>query len=174
MKGTPWFERTFPAVEDNGRLPGILERLEGTPHRLRALLAGFDRSSKVETGWSLAQELGHLNDLEPLWLQRAGDIVEGKGDLTEADLSNRKTHESDHEQWPLSEHINRFERNRQTFVSRLRAASADDLARASKHPRLGTPMRLIDLAFFVAEHDDHHMAKLRQLKGHRGTHSPEL
>jgi hypothetical protein len=33
---------------------------------------------------------------------------------------------------------------------------------------------LIELAFFVAEHDDHHMAKLRQLKGHRGTHSPEL
>jgi hypothetical protein len=59
------------------------------------------------------------------------------------------------------------------FVSRLREASADDLARASKHP-LGTPMRLIDLAFFVAEHDDHHMAKLRELKGQRGTHLPEL
>jgi hypothetical protein len=35
----------------------------------------------------------------------------------------------------------RFERSRTAFVSRLRAASADDLARASKHPRLGTPMR---------------------------------
>jgi len=174
MKRTPWFERTFPAVEDNGLLPGILERLEGTPRRLRALLAGVDRSSEVGTGWSLAQELGHLNDLQPLWLQRAGDIVEGKADLTAANLSNRTTHESDHDQRPLSEHINRFERNRTAFVSRLRAASADDLARASKHPRLGTSMRLIDLAFFVAEHDDHHMAKLRELKGQRGTHSPEL
>jgi len=28
--------------------------------------------------------------------------------------------------------------------------------------------------FFVAEHDDHHIAKLRELKGQRGTHSPEL
>jgi hypothetical protein len=65
-----------------------------------------------------------------------------------------------------------FER---TFLAvRLREASADDLARASKHPRLSTPMRLIDLAFFVAEQDDHHMAKLRELKAHRGTHSPEL
>jgi hypothetical protein len=35
-------------------------------------------------------------------------------------------------------------------------------------------MRLIDLAFFVAEHDDHHMAKLRELKGHSGTHPPKL
>jgi uncharacterized damage-inducible protein DinB len=171
MKRTPWFDRTFLAVEDNGLLPGILERLEGTPHRLRALLAGVNRSSEVETGWSLAQELGHLNDLEPLWLRRAGDIVEGKADLTVADLSNRKTHESDHDRWPLAEHINRFERNRMAFIFRLRGASAEDLARASKHPRLGTPMRLIDLAFFVAEHDDHHMAKLRELKGHSGTHS---
>lgn len=174
MTRTPWFERTFPAVEDNGLLPGILERLEGTSHRLRALLAGVERPSKVETGWSLAQELGHLDDLEPLWLQRAGDIVEGKSDLTAADLSNRKTHESNHDQWPLSEHINRFERSRMALVSRLRDATADELARASTHPRLRTPMRLIDLALFVAEHDDHHMARLRELKAHRGTHSPEL
>jgi uncharacterized damage-inducible protein DinB len=116
-----------------GVLPGILERLEGTPHRLRALLAGVDRSSKVDTAWSLAQELGHLNDLEPLWLQRADDTVVGKADLTAADLSNRKTHESDHDQWPLSEHISRFERNRMAFVARLTEASADDFARASKH-----------------------------------------
>jgi len=167
MKRTPWFERTFPAVEDNGRLPGILERLEGTPHRLRALLAGVDRSSEVQTGWSLAKEVGHLNDLEPLWLQRAGDIAEGKSDLTAADLSNRKTHQADHDQWPLSEHINRFERNRMALVSRLRAASADDLARASTHPRLRTPMRLVDLAWFVAEHDDHHLAQMRELTADR-------
>jgi uncharacterized damage-inducible protein DinB len=174
MKRTPWFERTFPAVDDNGRLPGILERLEGTPHRLRALLAGVDRSGRVDTGWSLAQELGHLNDLEPLWLQRCCDIIEGKADLTAADLSNRKTHESDHDRRPLSDHIDRFERNRMAFVSKLREASDSDLARAAKHPRLGTPMRLIDLALFVAEHDDHHLARLRELKAYRGTHSPGL
>lgn len=163
MKQTPWFDRTFPPVEDNGLLPGILERLEGTPHRLRGLLAGVERSTPVHTDWSLAQEVGHLDDLEPLWLQRAGDIVEGRADLTAADLSNRKTHEADHDEWPLAEHINRFERSRMAFVARLRAASTDDLTRASKHPRLGTPMRLVDLAFFVAEHDDHHLAAMREL-----------
>lgn len=172
MTRTPWFERKFPVVEDNGLLPGILERLEGTPHRLRALLAGVERSSKAKTGWSLVQELGHLDDLEPLWLQRVDDIVEGKADLTAADLSNRKTHEADHEQWTVTAHIDRFERNRMALVARLRGASADDLERAARHPRLGTPMRLIDLAFFVAEHDDHHMAKLRELKAHDGTNSP--
>ena len=30
-------------------------------------------------------------------------------------------------------------------------------------PRLRTPMRLIDLGFFVAEHDDHHLARITEL-----------
>jgi uncharacterized damage-inducible protein DinB len=133
MKRTPWFERTFLAVEGGGRSTGNPGAAGGHAASTRALLAGVDRSSKVDTAWSLAQELGHLNDLEPLWLQRADDIVVGKADLTAADLSNRKTHESDHDQWPLSEHVNRFERNRMAFVARLTEASADDFARASKH-----------------------------------------
>jgi hypothetical protein len=44
MRRTPWFERRFAAIDDNGLLPGILERLEGTTARLRSLLAGFDRA----------------------------------------------------------------------------------------------------------------------------------
>jgi len=31
------------------------------------------------------------------------------------------------------------------------------------HPRLQTPMRLIDHLFFIAEHDDHHLAKIGML-----------
>jgi hypothetical protein len=44
----------------------------------------------------------------------------------------------------------------------------------ARHPRLGTPMRLIDLAYFVAEHDDHHLARLRELTTIHATHSREL
>jgi hypothetical protein len=62
MKRTPWFERRFPALEDNGLLPGLLERLEGTPHRLRALLLGVEIPSEVAAGWSPAQELGPISN----------------------------------------------------------------------------------------------------------------
>jgi hypothetical protein len=40
------------------------------------------------------------------------------------------------------------------------------IERAAKHPRLGKPMRLIDLVLFVAEHDEHHLARITQLKRH--------
>jgi uncharacterized damage-inducible protein DinB len=162
MKRTAWFERKFPTILDNGLLLGILERLDGTPVRLRAMVAGATPLDAPH-GWSAAKELGHLTDLEPLWRKRAQDILTGSAELTVADLTNRATHDADHDRWPLSQLVDRFEAQRRALVATLRAAEESDLERAARHPRLGTPMRLVDLAFFVAEHDDHHMARLRTL-----------
>jgi hypothetical protein len=174
MRRTPWFDRHFPPIEDNGLLPGILERLDGTAPRLRSLLMGVERASPVGSGWSIHQEVGHLIDLEPLWLQRVHDIIHRQPVLTVADLSNRATHEGDHDQWPVAQLVDRFERARRLYVSALRRANDGDLQHSARHPRLGTAMRLIDLAYFVAEHDDHHLARLRELTTACGTHSREL
>jgi uncharacterized damage-inducible protein DinB len=174
MRRTRWFDRRFPPIEDNGLLPGILERLEGTACRLRSLLSGVERASRVDAGWTIAQEVGHLIDLEPLWLTRAHDIIHGQADLTVADLTNRATHEGDHDQWPVPQLVERFERARCAFLAVLRGANDSDLERSARHPRLGTPMRLIDLAYFVAEHDDHHLARLRALTATDAPHSREL
>jgi hypothetical protein len=70
--------------------------------------------------------------------------------------------------------LERFERPRRALVSTPRGANDGDLERSAQHPRLGTPMRLIDLAYFVAEHDNHHLARLRELTTTHGTHSREL
>jgi uncharacterized damage-inducible protein DinB len=163
MRRTAWFDRRFPRVEDNGLLPGILERLEGTAVRLRSLLAAVERASSVNEGWSVAQEVGHLVDLEPLWLRRAHDIMRDEPVLTVADLSNRATNEGDHDRWPVAQLLERFEDARRAFVRTMREANADDLERSAQHPRLGTSMRLVDLAYCVAEHDDHHLARVREL-----------
>jgi uncharacterized damage-inducible protein DinB len=162
MDRTKWFDRQFPSIADNGLLPGILERLAGTPARLRAMIGGMS-STPAESGWSAAKELGHLSDLEPLWLARVHDLLQGKADLTPADLTNRATTDSDHDQQSLATLVDRFASARSSLVDALRNASDADLERSARHPRLGTPMRLIDLAYFVAEHDDHHLARLREL-----------
>ncbi len=31
------------------------------------------------------------------------------------------------------------------------------------HPRLKQPMSMVDLFFFIAEHDDHHLARIREV-----------
>ena len=33
----------------------------------------------------------------------------------------------------------------------------------ARHPRLKKEMRVLDLAFFIAEHDDHHLARISEL-----------
>lgn len=174
MRRTPWFERRFPPILDNGLLPVIMERLDGTAPRLRALLPALERARPAESGWSAAQQIGHLLDLEPLWLKRIHDLTRGEAVLSAADLTNRATHEGDHNQWPLPQLVERWESVRRELISALRAVTDADLERSAKHPRLGTPMRLIDHAFFVAEHDDHHLARLRELTLASGTHPQQL
>lgn len=73
MKRTKWFEREFAPIKDKGLLPGIVERLEGTPARItektKRLQAHISKRSDNEK-WSIKKEIGHLIDLEPLWLGR--------------------------------------------------------------------------------------------------------
>ena len=114
--------------------------------------------------WSIKKEIGHLIDLEPLWLERARQIMRGEADLLKADLTNRKTHDTDHDRHEASDLIARFETEREKLVDLLRSAGDADLVKAAVHPRLGTPMKLVDLAYFVAEHDDHHLAQISFLK----------
>ena len=144
-------------------MPTILERLAGTPARLREMLANTEASARTDSGWSIAKEVGHLGDLEPLWLQRVRDLGEGRSDLTAADLQNRATHEADHDSLTLTRLVDRFETARRALVEAMRRLSDADLERSARHPRLGTPMRMVDHAYFVAEHDDHHRARVREL-----------
>jgi hypothetical protein len=49
------------------------------------------------------------------------------------------------------------------LVDRVGELQPDFFGRTLLHPRLKQPMRLVDHLFFVAEHDDHHLAKIWEL-----------
>ncbi|MBC9933056.1 DinB family protein [Chitinophaga qingshengii] len=165
MKRTAWFDRSFPAMTDNGVMPGIIERLSGTPARAEELTRGIAEAVLVRKSgdeWSAKEELGHLSDLEPLWAGRLGDFINGLPELRVADLTNRRTHEAHHNDTGLAELLQRFRQLRTAFVQQLLALDDTKLDHTALHPRLKTPMRIIDLAYFVAEHDDHHLAGIRE------------
>ncbi len=162
MKRTPWFERHFPLIEDNGLFPLILERLDGTSARLAQKMKGVTSELPIEKDnkWSIKKEIGHLIDLEPLWLERAKQIQRGEKNLLIADLTNQKTHKSNHDEQSIALLVKKFKKQRALLMQTLQHSKEADLEKNAIHPRLGTPMRLIDLAFFVAEHDDHHLAQI--------------
>jgi hypothetical protein len=56
-----------------------------------------------------------------------------------------------------------FREQRQIFVNNLIGLNDEELLKSSLRPRLKTPMKIIDLAYFVAEHDDHHLASVREI-----------
>lgn len=162
---TPWFQRSFNFDFPVGIFPVIFSRLEGSIFRLRALLQNADeeRCSQNQNGWSVKEHIGHLYDLEDLWWKRLNDFQENKPILTIADLNNTKTKEARHNEKKLEALLLDFTAERQNILETVYGFEKEMLSRTSVHPRLNQPMRLIDSLYFVAEHDDHHIAAIADL-----------
>lgn len=162
---TPWFERSFHFDFPVGHFPVIFSRLEGSLFRLQSILANADDEacSVNKNGWSVKEELGHLSDLEELWWIRLKDFLENKAVLSDADLTNTKTHEAGHNEKSLEQLMRTFVVLRQRLLETIYDFDKATLGITSLHPRLQQPMRVVDFFCFVAEHDDHHIAKISGL-----------
>jgi uncharacterized damage-inducible protein DinB len=169
MNSAPaWFERKFEFAFPVELHPNLCVRLRGTPARLEEMVEDRGRElmiRKVEGKWSAQEHAGHLLDLEGLWLARVEDYLASGSELTAADLTNRKTDEGNHNARPLEAILQAFRAARMHLVERVETIDADAFGRSMLHPRLRTPMRLVDHLYFVAEHDDHHLARIWELVG---------
>ena len=145
--------------------PAVLERLRGTPARMAELIAGAtdDQLRRHDSdAWSAKRHLGHLDDLHALDELRLGEYLSGAETLTAADPKNRLTWESGHDATAASQLVARFRAHRDELITQMERLSETQIASTAIHPRLRRPLRLIDWAYFVAEHDDHHLAAARQ------------
>ena len=160
-----WFERKFEFVFPVELYPNLRVRLRGTPAQLEEMVRGcsHERLVKKLDKWSAQEHTGHLLDLEPLWRKRVEDFSAGGADLTAADLSNRATHEANHNARDIRGILEEFRKERWLLLDQVAGKDAALFARSMIHPRLKKPMRLIDHLYFVAEHDDHHLAWIWEL-----------
>jgi uncharacterized damage-inducible protein DinB len=167
MSNVPlWFERQFEFTFPSEAYPNLCVRLRGTPARVEELVCGCGRdvlTRKPEDKWSAQEHAGHLVDLEPLWLKRVEDFVAGGPELSAVDLSNRKTHEANYNAQSLEKILADFRGSRALLVERAEELEPALFSRVLVHPRLKKPMRLVDHLYFVAEHDDHHLARIWEL-----------
>jgi uncharacterized damage-inducible protein DinB len=166
VRKQPWFERQFPTSLPADLFPVIVERLRGTPAGLEDRLSPLPASiltRRLGSTWSTQENAGHLLDLEPLWLARVEDLLARRPEMTPADLTNRRTHEANHNSTPLGTILSGFRRARSVLVRRLEAVKDPALTYTAPHPRLRVPMSLVDHAYFVAEHDDYHLARITEL-----------
>lgn len=156
------FEFSFPV----GVYPEMIERLRGTPGRLEEHIRVLPPAMLMRRDgerWSIQENAGHLLDLESLVMQRLDEYISGAGELHAADMSNRKTYDASHNDVPVDSILNAFRRQRTELVDRLDALESEMFARSAFHPRLRVQMRLVDMIFFQAEHDDYHLARIHEL-----------
>jgi len=161
-----WFERKFDFAFPVEQYPNLHIRLWGTPARLEEMLRTVSRDLLIKKPggkWSAQEHAGHLADLEPLWMARVNDFLADVATLTMADLTNRKTDEANHNGRKLEEILAQFRSARIRLLDRIGELEAELGRRTKLHPRLKQPMRLVDHLYFVAEHDDHHLAKIWQM-----------
>jgi len=167
MKPTPiWFERKFDFTFPVEMHPNLCARLRGAPARLEEVTSGVRREILIRKSgekWSAQEHAGHLLDLEALWLARVDDYLAGGSELTAADLTNRRTHEANHNARNLGEILRGFREARLRLMEQIETMDPSMFARAMLHPRLKEPMRMVDHWYFAAEHDDHHLARIWEL-----------
>jgi len=166
MEQVKWFDRKFDFTTTENILPHILGRLRAAPVRYEEKFGAFPPAlltTRVDDTWSIKENLGHLSDLEPLWQTRLDDIVSGRPELSPTDLLNKKTDLANHNDSTTEDLLHRFRQLRTQTIILLEQIDEPTIFKSSLHPRLKTPMRTMDLFLFVAEHDDHHLARITEL-----------
>src|SRR5499426_4100519 len=167
----PWAQRKFSFVHPPWMLADFVERLRGALPRIDALLVGVDDSRaqlQLDGKWSIAQNIGHLSDVEELWQERLEDLKNGRKSYATAVGSRFQVLAERHQQRSVAETLGEFKARRSRLVEAFLQASPELQLSTAFHERLQVPMRLVDCAQFYAEHDDHHLIRIRRLRAMLG------
>jgi DinB superfamily len=162
-----WTDRKFDFSFPVELFPEMIERLRGTPARLEEHIGSLPEDvvrRRDGERWSMQENAGHLLDLESLVAQRLDEYLRGATELHAADMTNRKTYEAQHNDVGRSVILQAFREQRGGLVKRLDGLEPEVFGRAAHHPRLNVPMRLVDMVYFQAEHDDFHLTRISELR----------
>lgn len=161
-----WTDRTFRFDLPVEMFPVVIERLRGTAPRIEDKVRGLSAeilTRREDSSWSIQEHIGHLLDLDELHAGRLDDYLANAEVLRPADMDNKRTWQANHNVRGSDFLVQQFRREREAFIERLETWDPARVGQSALHPRLKQPMRVIDMAFFMAEHDDHHLTRMTEL-----------
>jgi hypothetical protein len=161
MNNLPWFERNLQFGYPKEMLPYFLERLEGSIVRMQAKVKGVPDnvlSTRLNDKWSVKQNIGHLAEVDAIANKRLDEMVAGISPMSPAVFEPQ-----DYNPWPIEKVVELFKNNRLKNLKKYMSIAESDLLKSSLHPRLKVQMTPVDLAWFDAEHDDHHLVKISEI-----------
>lgn len=160
-----WNELNYE-LNTNDKLPLILERLIGTAARIEDKVQRYPLTAiikKQNNEWSVAEHIGHLGLLEKVWSLRVKEILERKEVMSTYSISAIEFEANKFNEINVADLIVGFRIKRERLYNKIEKISLEELEYESLHPRLNKKMKIVDLAYFVSEHDDYHLAKITQL-----------
>jgi uncharacterized damage-inducible protein DinB len=161
-----WIDRKFEFDTPASIYVEQINRLKNAPNILEEIVAGIPDNiltKKPEAGWTIKENAGHLVTVDNLFIGRLDDYEKGLEELRPADMTNEATEKMDYSTLDIKEIIAAFRKKRDNFIARLEKHNAEFFSTNAWHPRLEKPMRVCDMLFFQAEHDEHHLNKIREL-----------
>lgn len=156
-----WFERNLKFGYSKEMLPFFLERLEGTILRIEFKVKNIDEkilSEKLNGKWSVKENIGHLAEVDEIGNKRLDEMINGVAILSPAVFEPK-----DYSTWTIDKVLTLFKTTRQSNIRKYNSIKESDLLKSSQHPRLKVPITPVDLAWFDAEHDDHHLVKINEI-----------
>jgi hypothetical protein len=162
-----WIDRKFDFGFDASIYPEFIDRLRATPTNLESLLSPIPRTLlkvKNKDEWSIQENVGHLISADDLFTGRLDDYESGMTSLRPADISGAKTDKENYNSKDIENLLSIFEEKRLGYIHRLEKIDPYLFGESSWHPRLEKQMRLCDMLYFQAEHDDHHLKKIKTLQ----------
>jgi hypothetical protein len=161
MEKLQWFERVFTFGLPKKMLPFFIERLEGTIPRIEAKVKYVSEeilSNRLDDKWSVKENIGHLAEVDEVANRRIAEMIAGVSPLSPAVFEPKPYHELS-----VQDVMTLFRDSRLRNIKRYKEISPSDLEKTSLHPRLKVMMSPVDLAWFDAEHDDHHLVRINEI-----------
>jgi hypothetical protein len=161
-----WVDRKFNFEFDFSIYPEFIQRLKATPDILESIIKLIARdllTIKKNNEWSIQENVGHFITVDDLFIGRLDDYESDAASLRPADVSGDRTNKENYNSNNIQDLLNLFREKRMGYIHRLENANPNLFNKSAWHPRIEKPMRLCDMLYFQAEHDDHHINKIKYL-----------
>ena len=115
-------------------------------------------SGEERTGIVENNRVGTLQEVDGIANRRMDEMISRVAMMSPAVFEPQ-----DYNPWPIEKVLDYFRKMRDKNINKYKSLSDGDLAKSSLHPRLKVQMTPVDLAWFDAEHDDHHLVKINEI-----------
>ena len=170
MKLIPWSDRKLPFGKGVDEWPFLLERLRGTPVRSSHLLKGIPIECIVlqqQGRWSAMGHLTHMLFLDQRFQARIDDFEQRRPALCRISLEEQEERIKLASNRQPGDLLEEHRITRLDLVKRLATMDEAVLHHLASHPCMGSAMSPVDMALWIAEHDDHHLLSMRMALGER-------